>query len=152
MATLDDLNLLRTFVRIAEAGSISAAARSLHTTQPTLSRQLKHLEWNDVLLELEPAGALRPSDRQARLLLARSNLSRVLDRMEASKLVETHPFDDDRRSTLVMSTNAGKQMRLRLWPVYAKAINAAVGEHLSAADAEQLLGLLNLLVRPASGG
>ena len=44
MATLDDLNLLRTFVRIAEAGSISAAARSLHTTQPTLSRQLKHLE------------------------------------------------------------------------------------------------------------
>ncbi len=44
MATLDDLNLLRTFVRIAEAGSISAAARSLHTTQPTLSRQLQHLE------------------------------------------------------------------------------------------------------------
>ena len=44
MATLDDLNLLRTFVRIAEAGSISAAARSLHTTQPTLSRQLKQLE------------------------------------------------------------------------------------------------------------
>ena len=44
MATLDDLNLLRTFVRIAEAGSISAAARSLHTTQSTLSRQLKQLE------------------------------------------------------------------------------------------------------------
>lgn len=44
MATLDDLNLLRTFVRIAEAGSISAAARSLHTTQPTLSRQLQQLE------------------------------------------------------------------------------------------------------------
>jgi len=44
MAALDDLNLLRTFVRIAEAGSISAAARSLHTTQPTLSRQLKQLE------------------------------------------------------------------------------------------------------------
>jgi DNA-binding transcriptional LysR family regulator len=44
MAILDDLNLLRTFVRVAEAGSISAAARSLDTTQPTLSRQLKHLE------------------------------------------------------------------------------------------------------------
>jgi len=44
MATLDDLNLLRSFVRIAEAGSISAAARSLHTTQPTLSRQLQQLE------------------------------------------------------------------------------------------------------------
>jgi len=44
MATLNDLNLLRTFVRIAEAGSISAAARSLHTSQPTLSRQLQQLE------------------------------------------------------------------------------------------------------------
>jgi len=44
MATLNDLNLLRTFVRIAEAGSISAATRSLHTSQPTLSRQLQQLE------------------------------------------------------------------------------------------------------------
>jgi DNA-binding transcriptional LysR family regulator len=44
MTALEDLRLLRTFVRIAESGSISAAARALNTPQPTLSRQLRHLE------------------------------------------------------------------------------------------------------------
>lgn len=44
MTALEDLRLLRTFVRIAESGSISAAARALNIPQPTLSRQLRHLE------------------------------------------------------------------------------------------------------------
>lgn len=44
MTGLEDLRWLRAFVRIAESGSISAAARVLNTTQPTLSRQLRQLE------------------------------------------------------------------------------------------------------------
>lgn len=40
----DDLSLLRAFVSIVESGSISAAARKLRVTQPTLSRQLRALE------------------------------------------------------------------------------------------------------------
>jgi DNA-binding transcriptional LysR family regulator len=39
-----DLRLLGYMVAIAEEGSISAAARRLHLTQPTLSRQLRELE------------------------------------------------------------------------------------------------------------
>ncbi|HYP83993.1 LysR family transcriptional regulator [Variovorax sp.] len=38
------LDLLQTFVRIVEAGSLSAAAAQLHTTQPTVSRRLQALE------------------------------------------------------------------------------------------------------------
>ncbi|MEL7374635.1 MAG: LysR family transcriptional regulator [Pseudomonadota bacterium] len=41
---LDRLTLLETFVRIAEAGSISAAARDLGLSQPSASRQLSELE------------------------------------------------------------------------------------------------------------
>lgn len=41
---LDRLTLLETFVRIAEAGSISAAARELGLSQPSASRQLAELE------------------------------------------------------------------------------------------------------------
>ncbi len=41
---LDRLTLLATFVRIAEAGSLSAAARDLGLTQPSVSRQLVALE------------------------------------------------------------------------------------------------------------
>lgn len=44
MNGLEDLQLLRAFVRIVECGGISAAARTLNTTQPTLSRQLRQLE------------------------------------------------------------------------------------------------------------
>ncbi|PZD73236.1 HTH-type transcriptional regulator DmlR [Acaryochloris thomasi RCC1774] len=42
--SLDRLTLLETFVRIADAGSISAAARDLDLSQPSVSRQLAELE------------------------------------------------------------------------------------------------------------
>ncbi|WP_313466328.1 LysR family transcriptional regulator [Stenotrophomonas sp.] len=40
----DRLDLLRTFLRIVDAGSLSAAATQLGTTQPTVSRRLQALE------------------------------------------------------------------------------------------------------------
>jgi DNA-binding transcriptional LysR family regulator len=40
----DTLALFGTFVRTVEAGSFSAVARELHTTQPTVSRQIAALE------------------------------------------------------------------------------------------------------------
>lgn len=42
--TFDRLLLMQTFIRIIEAGSLSAAARQLGTTQPTVSRRLQALE------------------------------------------------------------------------------------------------------------
>ncbi|MCC7374937.1 MAG: LysR family transcriptional regulator [Verrucomicrobiales bacterium] len=44
MDPLDDLDLLRTFVRIAECGGISSAARAMGFNQPTVSRRLRQLE------------------------------------------------------------------------------------------------------------
>ncbi|MGE0098102.1 MAG: LysR family transcriptional regulator [Hydrogenophaga sp.] len=43
-ATGDRLDLLQTFVRIVEAGSLSGAAAQMGTTQPTVSRRLQALE------------------------------------------------------------------------------------------------------------
>lgn len=40
----DRLDLLRTFLRIVDSGSLSAAALQLGTTQPTVSRRLQALE------------------------------------------------------------------------------------------------------------
>jgi DNA-binding transcriptional LysR family regulator len=40
----DRIELIQTFVRIVEAGSLSAAAAQLATTQPTISRRLQALE------------------------------------------------------------------------------------------------------------
>ena len=44
VATTDKIELMKTFVRIVEAGSLSAAAQQIGTTQPTISRRLKQLE------------------------------------------------------------------------------------------------------------
>ena len=41
---LDRIELMQTFIRIVEAGSLSAAAAQLGTTQPTVSRRLQALE------------------------------------------------------------------------------------------------------------
>ncbi len=43
-ATADRLELMRTFVCIVDAGSLSAAAERMATTQPTVSRRLQTLE------------------------------------------------------------------------------------------------------------
>lgn len=77
MTGLDDLRRLRTFVQVAESGSISAAAKVLGLAQPTLSRQLQSLERsvNQVLIRrdthsmslTEPGRILLP---EARRLLA----------------------------------------------------------------------------------
>ena len=39
-----EIRVLRYFLTVAREGSITAAANSLHLTQPTLSRQLQDLE------------------------------------------------------------------------------------------------------------
>ncbi|WP_136920855.1 LysR family transcriptional regulator [Polyangium aurulentum] len=44
MAGMDRIGLMQTFVRIVEAGSLSAAAAQLGTSQPTVSRRLQALE------------------------------------------------------------------------------------------------------------
>ena len=43
-SALDRMALMQTFVRIVEAGSLSAAAAQMGTTQPTVSRRLQALE------------------------------------------------------------------------------------------------------------
>ena len=88
-----ELRHLRYFVAVAEAGSLTvAAARRLHTSQPSLSRQIRDLEQEvgaQLLtrrargIELTPAG-------RAFLEHARSVLSQVEAAIQAARRV-THP-------------------------------------------------------------
>src|SRR6202045_2148160 len=88
-----ELRHLRYFVAVAEAGSLTVAAvRKLHTSQPSLSRQIRDLEdevGTQLLtrrargIELTPAG-------RAFLEHARSVLSQVEAAIEAARRV-AHP-------------------------------------------------------------
>src|SRR5580693_1582840 len=87
-----ELRHLRYFIAVAEAGSLTVAARKLHTSQPSLSRQIRDLEHEvgaQLLsrrargIELTPAG-------RAFLEHARSVLSQVEAATEAARRV-AHP-------------------------------------------------------------
>jgi LysR family hca operon transcriptional activator len=88
-----ELRHLRYFVAVSEAGSLTVAARELHTSQPSLSRQIRDLEdevGTQLLtrsargIELTPAG-------QAFLEHARSALSQVESAAEAARRI-AHPI------------------------------------------------------------
>ena len=104
------------------------------------------LGWYDVLWELEREGApLRQRDLGERLLVARYNLSRLLDRMAAEGLIAAEACADDARGQMWTLTRAGKALRVRMWPAYAAAIRGAVEDRLTAGEAETLATLLEKL-------
>ena len=110
------------------------------------------LEWYDVLLELSraPYGALRPFELEGKLLLAQYNLSRLVDRLTQAGLVEKFRCEKDGRGQLLRVTEAGRELRERMWPAYAEAIERHLGSHLKAGEAEALGAILSRLLDPAS--
>ncbi len=85
---------------------------------------LPPLAWYDVLAALSeaPELRLRQVELAERVLLSNSGLSRLVDRIEASGLVERVTCPTDRRSINVQLTPAGAEMLDRMWPVYARGI------------------------------
>lgn len=109
--------------------------------------KLPPLAWYDVLWELDRAeeGGLRPFEIERRMLLAQSNISRLVDRLEKQGYVERRPSQADGRGQHVVLTPAGRELRRRMWPTYSKALREAVGRRISAGEASRLAGLLTKL-------
>ncbi len=131
--------------------------RAQRCTLVSVERALKDegfppLEWYDVLLELERGGPLRPRDLQSRLLLAQSNLSRLLDRMEGAGAVARASCKEDARGQLVRLTTSGKALRAKMWKVYARAIQEVIGARLSGPEAATLADLLGRLSGCSAAG
>ena len=127
--------------------------KSQHLALTMVERGLKEaglppLIWYDVLLEIERAGGngLRPYELEHAMLLAQYNLSRLIDRMEREGYLERRECQDDGRGQLIAITEAGKAVRRKMWPVYARGIEAALGRHLSARQIHELDEILGGLI------
>jgi DNA-binding MarR family transcriptional regulator len=109
--------------------------------------ELPPLSWYDALWELERAGeaGLRPFELERALLFEQYNLSRLADRLEKAGLVERRAVEADRRGQKLIITPAGKDLRRRMWAVYAPAIQTAVGDRLGVGEAATLAALLKKL-------
>ena len=89
MTPFDDLSLLRAFVCIVESGNISAAARKLRLTQPTLSRSLKILEERcGTALLLRDTHRMRLSSTGHQFLEEARSLLAMADEAEQRRLNE----------------------------------------------------------------
>jgi len=110
---------------------------------------LPPLAWYGVLWELEKAadGKLRMHELARRVVLSRSNLSRLADRLENAGLVERRDSADDGRGWDLVLTRAGRTMRRKMWPVYEAEIDRVFGRHVSADEARTIGDALARAVR-----
>jgi DNA-binding MarR family transcriptional regulator len=73
---------------------------------------------------------------EERILIAQSNISRLIDRLTERGYVVRQRSEEDGRGQRVRITTTGRELRRRMWPVYAKAIREAVGSRLTEREAQ----------------
>jgi DNA-binding MarR family transcriptional regulator len=98
----------------------------------------------DVLLNLAeaPGGRLRMQELSASVLLSKSGLSRVVDRMEEGGLVRREQSEDDRRGWFAVLTEHGRSTLRRAAPVHLRGIQEHFARHLDDEEARVLATVL----------
>lgn len=76
------------------------------------------------------------------LIMHRSNVTGLIDRLEARGLVRRHDSEHDRRAYRVMLTPAGRRLIVQILPHYYTAAEKVWGE-ISVSRAEQLVADLD---------
>ena len=100
----------------------------------------------DVLLQLaeSPGRRLRMTELADRVLLSRSGLTRLVDRLEREGLVERASCPNDARGTHAVLTDAGLGRLRRAAPTHLRG----VAEHVtSRLDADELVELKRLMLK-----
>ena len=131
-----------------------AAWRALISAQALVVEKIEHalleaglppLGWYDVLLELSaaPDCRLRMHELARAVVLSRSGLTRLVDRLEKAGLLRREPDPSDRRGAFAVLTGEGRDMLRRMWPVYAAGIAEHFGGHLSDDEARALTQALS---------
>jgi DNA-binding MarR family transcriptional regulator len=129
---------------------LTAHARLVERIEAELAAaDLPPLGWYDVLWALENAEGrqLRMHELAEHVVLSRSNLTRLADRLAEAGLIERAAVAEDRRGAYCVITAAGRALRKRMWPAYQAAVDRYFGTHLSDREASQLGELLARVAR-----
>lgn len=94
------------------------------------------LTWYDVLLNLNEAGGrLRMQELARSIVLSKSGLTRLVDRMVGAGYVCREPAEGDRRGLMAVLTPEGKEALRRAAPVHVRGIEEHFGRHVSDEEA-----------------
>jgi DNA-binding MarR family transcriptional regulator len=114
-----------------------------------LERELRdeeelHLTWYDVMVHLSaaPERRLRMQELADAILLSKSGLTRLVDRMEQAGLVRRVACPDDRRGTFAELTPAGLERLRATAPSHLRGVREHFADLLDDDEAAQLERLL----------
>ncbi len=102
------------------------------------------LGWYDVLYALHeaPDKCLRMHELADAVVLSRSGLTRLVDRLHKAGYVARTPCPEDRRGQHAVLTPQGRAALKKTWPVYQKSIGEHFARHFSDAEARRIASLL----------
>ncbi len=102
------------------------------------------LVWFEVLLRLgqAPEGALRLQDLAEQILLSRSGVTRLVDRLEAADLIQRANCPHDRRGTYAVLTDAGRERLQQALPHVLQAVEEHFASHLRESETKLLEAVL----------
>jgi DNA-binding MarR family transcriptional regulator len=144
--TARELSVWRTFLR-------AYAIISSRLEHDLVNANDLPLAWYEVLLHLAeaPVQRMRMTDLADRVLLSRSGLTRLVDRLESEGLVKREACPSDARGTFTVLTRSGHERLTAAAPTYLRGLAEYVAEPLSRAELDTLHELLARLL-DASGG
>jgi|SRR5690606_12815645 len=131
---------------------IIAHARLINKIDAQLEAASKiPLHWYDVLIELYEADnrRLRMYDLAERVVLSRSGLTRLVDRLEKAGLLKREMDPKDRRGYYVVITEAGIQALRESWPIYAAGIREHFAHYLTEEDASTFIRVFTAMLEAA---
>jgi DNA-binding MarR family transcriptional regulator len=98
---------------------------------------LPDLTWYDALWALRTGegGRRRMGELGEAVVLSRTAIVRLVDRLEVAGLARREPVPEDRRGAYVVITPEGRALLRRMWPIYSAGI-----ERLFAAYASKAMG------------
>lgn len=92
-----------------------------------------------------PDERLRMQDLAAQILISKSGLTRLCDRLEHAGLIARAACPSDRRGTFAVLTPEGKRRYRRAAPAFSEAVQERFAAHLSAAERKVLRAALRRL-------
>lgn len=140
----DELATWRAFLR-AHAGVTRRLERELSDAGGLTLSEL------DVLITLEGASGntLRLTDLADRVLLTKSGITRLVDRLEEMGLVERRPCPSDRRGLNAVLTAKGREAHRRTIGIHLRSVATAFSDHVAGSERAPLRAALERIAERA---
>ena len=131
---------------------LEAHARVTELLESELQREKNlSLAWYDVLVQLQEADGhrLRMTELAQRVLLSKSGLTRLVDRMCAVGFVRRTPDKEDRRGRWVCLTQAGDARLSDAAETHIRGVHAHFADRLTDAEALAVEAVLSAIAEAA---